>query len=90
MSNLENSDLSEIIMQMSLNIHERCVEIRSDNNIEDGRIIIFTDYAIYPANDRKYYTFHYVVHVDNQTERFFIVTWREATEDEYLESIDLD
>lgn len=89
MSELENVDLSEIIRQMSLNIHEYCVEIRKDNEIQDGRLIIYNDYVIYPASNKKYYTFHYVVHVDNQSEKFFIVTWNEATEDEYLDSLDV-
>ena len=88
MDTLSNVSLKKILEVMSVYIHNQCVQIRKDFQIPDGELKLYTDYAIYPTDDNKYYAFHYVVHVDNQTERFFIVSWTPSTEDEYLDSID--
>lgn len=84
---ITNINLSNIIKQIASYIHEQCVQIRKDVDIEEGFIRLYSDYAIYPTDDDEYYCFHYVVHVDNKSERFFIVTWTPATQDEYLDSI---
>lgn len=84
---IENDDLSEIIRIINLNVHQQCVQIRKENDIKKGRIIMFADYAMYPTEDRKYYTFHYVVHVDKESEKWFIIYMQPANEDEYLESL---
>jgi len=85
---IANADLTKIIQQMALSIHSQCVEIRKEFEINDNQIRIYSDYVVYPTDDNIYYAFHYVVHVDNQSERFFIVSWTPSTEDEYLDSID--
>jgi len=86
-STIVNVSLKKVVQEMALYIHEQCIQIRRDNEIEDGNILVYSDYAIYPTNDNDYYSFHYVVHVDNKSERFFIVSWTPSTEDEYLDSI---
>jgi len=88
MNILSNVNLKKILEVMSVYIHNQCVRIRKDFVIPDGELRLYSDYAIYPTDKNDYYAFHYVVHVDNQTERFFIVTWTPSTEDEYLDSID--
>lgn len=82
-----NVNLDSIIEQMAIYIHEQAVEIRKDFEIPDGIIKIYSDCIIYPTEDECYSAIHYVVHVDNKTERFFIVAWTPATLDEYLDSI---
>jgi hypothetical protein len=86
-SNITNIDLQKIIQQMAVYIHEQCVQIRKDFGVEEGFIKLYSDYAIYPTDDNKFFSFHYVVHVDSKSERFFIVTWTPATQDEFLDSI---
>ena len=82
-----NVSLKKIVELMAVYIHEQALEIRRENNIEDGHIKIYSDYVTYPTENNEYYAFHYVVHVDNQSERFFIVSWTPSTEDEFLDSI---
>jgi len=84
---IANISLKKIVDLMAVYIHEQALEIRKENNIEDGHIKIYSDYVVYPTNNNEYYAFHYVVHVDNQSERFFIVSWTPSTEDEFLDSI---
>jgi hypothetical protein len=88
MNTISNVDLQKITKQIAVTVHEQAVQIRKDYEILDGNIKLYSDYAIYGSEDDKFYAFHYVVHVDNQTERFFIVVWIPATMDEYLDSID--
>ncbi len=87
MNTISNVSLKKVIEQMAVYIHEQAVQIRKDFEIPDGILKVYTDFAIYATDENKYYAFHYVVHVDNQTERFFIVTWTKSTEDEYLDSL---
>ena len=88
MNTLSNVSLQKIVQAMAVHIHNECVQIRNEFPIEDGMLKIYSDYVVYPTEDNDYYSFHYVVHVNNQSERFFIVTWTPSTEDEYLDSID--
>jgi hypothetical protein len=90
MSTLTNIELKKIIQQMAVYIHEQAVQIRKDFEILPGTLKLYSDYAIYGTDNNKFFTFHYVVHVDNETERFFIITWMPATQDEYLDSINYE
>jgi hypothetical protein len=87
MDTLSNVSLQKVIHLMAIYIHEQAVDIRKNYVIEDGTLKIFSDYVVYPTDDNHYYAFHYCVHVDNETERFFIVTWTPSNEDEYLDSL---
>ena len=87
MDTLSNVSLKKLIQLMAVYIHNQAVQIRKDYKIEDGMLKLYSDYVIYPTDENDFYSFHYVVHVDNQTERFFIVTWTPSTQDEYLDSI---
>jgi len=86
-SNITNVNLKKIIQQIADYIHIQCVQIRKDFDIEEGFIKLYSDYVIYPTDDNQFYAFHYVVHVDKLSERFFIVSWTPATQDEYLDSL---
>lgn len=88
METLSNVSLQKIVQQMATYIHAQAVDIRKNNEIADGKLVIFSDYVTYPTDDNVFYAFHYCVHVDNQSERFFIVAWTPSTEDEYLDGID--
>jgi hypothetical protein len=90
MYTISNVSLKKVIEQMSLYIHEQAVQIRKEFEIPNGELKVYADFLIYVTDDNQYFSFHYVVHVDNQTERFFIVTWTPATEDEYLDSINYE
>ncbi|MFA5366353.1 MAG: hypothetical protein WC333_00320 [Dehalococcoidia bacterium] len=90
MSALTNIELKKIIQQMAVYIHEQAVQIRKDFEIPPGTLKLYSDYAIYGTDDNEFFAFHYVVHVDNETERFFIITWTSATQDEYLDSINYE
>lgn len=87
---IENVSLTKVVQQMAVYIHEQCSQIRKDFEIPEGTLKIFSDYVVYPTDDNKFYSFHYVVHVDGESERFFIVSWTPSTEDEYLDSIDYE
>jgi len=87
-SKMSNVDLQNIIEKIAIYVHNQCVEVRKEYDIKDGHIRLYSDYAIYPNDNNEYYAFHYVVHVDNKYDRFFIVSWTPATEDEYLDSIE--
>lgn len=84
-SNIKNVDLQFIFNEIASNIHDEAKEIRKSDELKNGNIAIYSSYLIYPSDDGKYYAFHYVVHVDEKTERFYVVTWIETTEDEYLD-----
>jgi hypothetical protein len=87
MNTLSNVDLKKIIQQIAIYVHEQAVQIRKDYEIPTGTLKLYSDYLIYGTDDNEFYAFHYVVHVDSETERFFIVTWIPATQDEYLDSL---
>jgi hypothetical protein len=87
MITLHNLELQKIIEHMAIHIHEQAVQIRKDYEILPGMIKLYADFAIYCTDDNKYFSFHYVVYVDNKGERFHIVTWTPATQDEFLDSI---
>lgn len=82
-----NVSLQNIFQQIAVNVHKQANEIRENETIPEGSIKIYSDYAIYATDDNEYYAFHYVVHVDNQTERYYIVSWTPATQDEFLDSL---
>lgn len=82
---ISNVSLQNIFQQIAVNIHNQANEIRKNESISNDSIRIYSDYAIYPTDDNEYYAFHYVVHVDNETERYYIVSWTPATQDEYLD-----
>jgi len=88
MNAISNIDLQKILQKMAIHIHNEAVEIRKIDNIPDGMLKIYADYIVYNAENNLYYAFHYVVHVDNQTERFFIVLQNQASEDEFLDSLE--
>lgn len=90
MNTINNLDLKDIIEHMAFHIHKQAVQIRKDYEIPPGMIKIDSDFAIYGTKDEKYYSIHYVVYVDNEGERFHIVTWTPATQDEYLDSINYE
>lgn len=84
---ITNVSLQKVIQQIAVYVHKQAMEIRKEVNIPDDELRIFSDYAIYATDNNDYYAFHYVVHVDNESEKFFIVSWTPATEDEYLDSL---
>lgn len=84
---MTNVSLKKVIQEMAVYIHEQAVQIRKDIQIPDGELRLYSDFAIYPTDENNFYAFHYVVHVDNETEKFFIVSWTPSNEDEYLDSI---
>ncbi len=86
-TNIENVDFKEIFQEIAIHVHNQAVQMRKDYDIPDGMIKLYADYLVCGTPNDEYYAFHYVVHVDNQSERFFIVTWTPATQDEFLDSI---
>lgn len=84
---IANVSLTNIIQQIAVNVHEQAEEIRKKFDIPKGQLKIYSDYAIYATDNNDYYAFHYVVHVDSVNERFYIVSWTPATEDEFLDSL---
>ena len=84
---IANVSLTNIIHHIAVNVHEQAVEIRKNFDIPEGQLKIYSDYAIYATDNNDFYAFHYVVHVDRVSERYYIVSWTPATEDEYLDSL---
>jgi hypothetical protein len=84
---ITNVSFQKIIQQIAVYVHEQAMEIRKEYDIPESELRIYSDYAIYATDNNDYYAFHYVVHVDSETEKFFIVSWTPATEDEYLDSL---
>lgn len=84
---ITNVSLSNIVYQIAVNVHEQAEEIRNKHKIPKGELKIYSDYAIYATDNNDYYAFHYVVHIDSKTERFYIVSWTPASEDEFLDSL---
>jgi ABC-type uncharacterized transport system substrate-binding protein len=89
LNKIKSVELNDIIGQIAMHVHEQSVQIRKESEIPEGMLKIYSDCVYFPISDGSYQCIYYVVHVDNQSDRFFIVTSTSATEDEYLDSIDL-
>jgi hypothetical protein len=83
---ITNIEVAELNYELAQKVHAEAVQIRKDYNIEDNHIKLCSGYIIYPLND-KYYSVHYIAHIDNKYDRFFITVMKQCTEDEYLDSI---
>jgi hypothetical protein len=85
---IENFELSDIIDKIAVHVHEQGHQRRETTEIPDGIMVVYSDCMIFPLNDGTYQAIHYVVYVDNKSERFYIVLTVDATENEYLDSLD--